>query len=565
MRRKPIGQILLENTKLTEDQLEEVLLLQKTTEKKLGEILIEKNYLSVEEVLKALAVQLGIEFQKEILGDMIDPTLIAHIPINFAKRNEMVPIERRDNKVRVAASNPLNCEALDELRVILGGAIEPVIATPSKIQDAINRVYEKKSEAAITDLDQALELEDLSHALDEPVDLLDADDEAPIIRLVNSLLFRAVKEKATDIHIEPYERDLSVRFRIDGVLHEVYKPPKRFQASITSRIKIMGNLNIAEKRLPQDGRIAVRVGGKEIDVRLSTLPTSHGERVVMRLLDKTTTLITLENLGFSGRDLKHIHHVVHQNHGIFLVTGPTGSGKSTTLYAALSKINTVERNIITIEDPVEYQMKGVGQIQVNAKINLTFANGLRSILRQDPNVIMVGEIRDVETAEIAIQASLTGHLVLSTLHTNDAPSTITRLIDMGVEPFLVSSSILAVLAQRLIRKLCDNCKEGYKPSLEELEQIGISPDDLKGQEFYKPRGCSECLNKGYKGRTAIHELMVMTDAVKDLVIKSVDAGNIKRQAIQEGMETLRDSGINKVLLGITSIEEILRATQVEMV
>lgn len=565
MRRKPIGQILLENTPLTEEQLEEVLLLQKSSSKKLGEILIEKNYLTVEQVLKALSVQLGIAYQKEINGDAIDPLLIMNIPIHFAKRNEVLPLEKKGNTVRVATSDPLNFPALDDLRVILSAQIEPVIASPAKIQDAINRVYEKKSERDISDLDQALELEDLSYALEEPIDLLDTDDEAPIIRLVNSLLFRAAKEKASDIHVEPYERDISVRYRIDGVLYEVYKPPKRFQASIISRIKIMGNLNIAEKRLPQDGRITIKVGGKDIDIRLSTIPTSHGERVVMRLLDKTTTLITLENLGFSGRDLKHIHHIIHQNHGIFLVTGPTGSGKSTTLYACLSKINTVDKNIITIENPVEYQLKGVGQIEVNPKINLTFANGLRSILRQDPNVIMVGEIRDIETAEIAIQASLTGHLVLSTVHTNDAPSTVTRLIDMGIEPFLVSSSILAVLAQRLIRKICGNCRTPYTPSAQELDQIGLSGTLARNHTIYKSNGCSECMNKGYKGRSAIHELMLMSDTIKDLILKNTDANTIKKQALAEGMTTLRSSGIEKVLAGVTTIEEILRATQVEII
>ncbi|MBI2608376.1 MAG: type II secretion system ATPase GspE [Deltaproteobacteria bacterium] len=564
MKRKPIGQILLEHTPLTETQLEEVLLLQKTSSKKLGEILIEKNYLNVEHILTALSVQLGISFQKEINGDEIDPTLIMNLPITFAKRHEILPIEKKGNIVRVATTDPLNVEALDEIRVILGAQIETVISTPHKIQDAINRVYEKKSQREISDLDQALELEDLSYELDQPVDLLDVDDEAPIIRLVNSLLFRAVKEGATDIHIEPYERDISVRFRVDGILHEVYKPPKRFQGSIASRIKIMGNLNIAEKRLPQDGRIGIKVGGKDIDVRLSVIPTSHGERIVMRLLDKTTTLITLENLGFSGQNLRHINEVIHQNHGIFLVTGPTGSGKSTTLYAGISKINTVDRNIITIEDPVEYQMKGVGQIQVNPKINLTFANGLRSILRQDPNIIMIGEIRDLETAEIAIQASLTGHLVLATIHTNDAPSTVTRLIDMGVEPFLVSSSLLAILAQRLIRKLCETCKQPHTALDEELDQIGITQTQAAEHTIYKAQGCSDCLNKGYKGRTAIHELMIMSDAVKDLVLKNMDAGTIKKQAVNEGMITLRDSGIEKILEGSTSIAEILRATQVEI-
>src|SRR3990167_1787141 len=546
--RRKLGSILLEHTKLTQEQLDEVLEIQRETGKRLGEILIEKNYLRPEEVMKALSLQLGIPFYTEIPVADIDPALVNDIPINYAKQHDVIPIARDDEGVTVVMSDPMRLNVIDDLRLILKSRIKPALSSPTKIQDAINRVYEKKSEDKITALEEE-SMDELSICLAEPIDLLDTTDEAPIIRLINQLLFRAVKEKASDIHIEPYERELSIRYRIDGILYEVYKPPKRFQNAIGSRVKVMANLNIAEKRLPQDGRIRIKIAGKDIDIRVSVVPTAHGERVVMRLLDKSSVLLKLPDLGFGGESLKKIQSIIHMKHGIFLVCGPTGSGKSTTIYACLTEINSPELNIITVEDPVEYELRGVGQIQVNPKINLTFSSGLRSILRQDPDIIMVGEIQDFETAEIAIQASLTGHLVLSTVHTNDAPGAITRLVDMGVEPFLVSSSILGVLAQRLIRLVCKDCGQPYTPSEAELLEIGLKPEDVQGKTLYKAIGCNKCTNTGYRGRKAIHELMIVSDDIRSMILQNVDATTIKKEAVREGMLTLRDDGLSRVLSG----------------
>jgi general secretion pathway protein E len=458
--------------------------------------------------------------------------------------------------------------AIDDVRLLLRHPVKVVVAPGATIVDAINRVYDMASGSASDLMDNLDEerLDLVATELEEPRDLLDADDEAPIIRLVNSLLFQAVKDRASDIHIEPFERDLTVRFRIDGILYDIISPPKRFQPVIISRVKIMSGLNIAEKRLPQDGRIRIRLAGKDVDIRVSTVPTAYGERVVMRLLDRSATLLHLEELGLIGHKQEVVSHLIKQPHGIILVTGPTGSGKTTTLYAALSKINTTDKNIITIEDPIEYQLHGVGQIQVNPKIDLTFASGLRSILRQDPDVIMVGEIRDVETATIAIQAALTGHLVFSTLHTNDSCGAVTRLLDMGIEPFLVSSSVMAVMAQRLVRRVCPSCREAYAPTLEEIRQLGLSADRFEGHTVFRTgAGCQECKRTGYRGRTGIHELLVVDDDIRALVMKNADAASIRRAATAKGMSTLREDGADKLLAGVTTVDEILRVTQEDLV
>jgi len=397
----------------------------------------------------------------------------------------------------------------------------------------------------------------------EPIDLLEATDDAPIIRLVNSMLQRAVKERASDIHIEPFEREIRVRFRIDDVLYEPMKPlPRKLQASIASRIKIMGKLDIAEKRLPQDGRIKLKIAGRGYDVRLSTVPVSHGERLVMRLLPDSQELVDLEKLGMNPQQLSSLDRIINRPNGIFLVTGPTGSGKTTTLHACLAKLNGPDKNIITVEDPVEITQPGVGQIEVNPKIKLTFAAGLRAILRQDPNVVLVGEIRDKETADIAIQASLTGHLVMSTLHTNDAASAITRLVDMGVEPFLVGSSLVAVLAQRLVRVLCKSCRVAYEATDDELREIGIKPPG-RAVTLYKGEGCSQCSFTGYHGRVGIYEMMIVDDDIRGLITRATDAKTIKKTAIGKGMGTLRADGARKVLAGVTSVAEVLRATEEE--
>ena len=394
------------------------------------------------------------------------------------------------------------------------------------------------------------------------IDLLDAEDEAPVIKLVNTLFLRAIKERASDIHIEPYERELIIRFRVDGVLYTVFKPPKRLHGAITSRIKIMADLNIAEKRLPQDGRIPLKLAGKDIDVRLSTVPTSFGERLVLRLQDRSQVILNLHQLGFSPNNLSSLSEMINKTHGILLVTGPTGSGKSTTLYAFLSQMDTQKRNIITIEDPVEQRISNIGQIQVNPKIGLTFSTGLRSILRQDPNVIMVGEIRDLDTMKIAINASLTGHLVLSTLHTNDSAGVFPRLIDMGCEPFLIATSLLGVISQRLVRLLCENCKEKHKPS--DSERMSLDNLELKKDEYiYRAVGCDKCEHKGYRGRTAIQELLIVNDDIRSHIIRSSDGQTIKKEALKQGMISLRNHGIEKVKQGVTTIEEVLTNTQID--
>jgi general secretion pathway protein E len=536
--------------------------------KGLGDVLQEMGAVDSGTWARALASHFGLPFTDHLPEDSEILELINQLPINFAKRCQLLPVSREGETVVVVTADPGSVGPLDDVRLLLRKPIRVVVAPGPVIVDAINRVYDMASGSAselMDDLDQE-RLDLVATDFDEPRDLLESDDEAPIIRLVNSLLFQAVKDRASDIHIEPFERALTVRFRIDGILYDIISPPKRFQPVITSRVKIMAGLNIAEKRLPQDGRIRIRLAGKDVDIRVSIVPTAFGERVVMRLLDKAQTVLQLEELGLQG--IKHdlVSKLIKQSHGIVLVTGPTGSGKTTTLYAALSKINTPDKNIITIEDPIEYQLHGVGQIQVNPKIELTFASGLRSILRQDPDVIMVGEIRDLETAEIAIQAALTGHLVFSTLHTNDSFGAMTRLLDMGIEPFLVSSSVIAVMAQRLVRRVCANCKEPFQPTREEMEEVGITPQRLAGHTICKPGvGCAQCKRTGYRGRTGIHELLVVDDEIRGLVMKNADAATIRRAATARGMNTLREDGADKVLDGVTTIEEVLRVTQEDLV
>jgi general secretion pathway protein E len=565
---RPLGEILAETAKLAPEKLEEALALQRGEQAgiRLGEILVRAKAVTEEDVLRALAIQLDLPFLERIEPEQVPGDLAAKIPIHFAKQARVLPLGTAGDAVRVAVGDPLDTAAQDSVSMLLGAAIAPEVALPSAVLDAINAVYDRAAnehEKLMEDLETG-DLESVAHELEEPTDLLDADDEAPIIRLVNSLMFRAVKERASDIHILPEEKDISVRYRIDGVLREVIRPPKRYQASIASRIKIMGGLNIAEKRLPQDGRIRIKIAGKDVDIRLSTVPTAHGERIVMRLLDKSNVVLDLAQLGFEDWQLKIMDGLITRSHGIVLVTGPTGSGKTTTLYGALAQINSPDLNILTIEDPVEIPLKGVGQVQVNPKIELTFASGLRSFLRQDPDVIMVGEIRDLETAEIAIQASLTGHLVLSTVHTNDAAGAVTRLIDMGVQPFLVASSLVGVLAQRLVRVLCPECKEPYVPTPEERAQVGLT-DEIwvkagNPKTLFRPRGCAACQHTGYQGRTGIYELMLIDDEIRQLILKSVDSSTIKRAATGHGMLSLLQHGAFKIAEGVTTAAEVLSVT-----
>ncbi len=559
-----LGEMLLNQALINREQLDEALEVQQEKGSPLGEVLIRLGHINERDLLKALGKQLGLPFVSHLKDVDIDGELIANIPIHFAKKYEILPINKRDESVEVAIADPLAVFPLDDIRLLLGCNVVPVLATSATIIETINRIYERDSDTAqqiIEDIDDDLNLDALSYDLEEPADLLDASDEAPIIRLVNSMLYQAVKQKASDVHVEPFEKDLVVRYRIDGILYNVLSLPKRIQPSIISRTKVMAGLNIAEKRLPQDGRIRIKIAGRDVDIRVSVVPTSHGERIVMRLLDKTSTLLKLEDIGFSGDKLETFSRLIHSPHGIILLTGPTGSGKTTTLYAALTRINSPDKNIITVEDPIEYQIKGIGQIQVNPKIDLTFANGLRSIVRQDPDVIMVGEVRDLETAEIAIQASLTGHLVFSTLHTNDSAGAITRLIDMGIESFLVSSSILAIMAQRLVRILCHNCREPYVPSSQELGGLGIERDELGDRKLYRAVGCAQCMMTGYSGRTGIFELLVVNEDIRTLVMKRTDSSAIKKMAMKRGMLSLRQDGARKVLSGITTTEEMVRVTQ----
>ncbi|MFH1652665.1 MAG: type II secretion system ATPase GspE [Pseudomonadota bacterium] len=560
MEQRSLGSILLETTSLTREQLDQALTVQRERGVRLGEALIQLKFLRSEDILKALSIQLGFPYENKIDVDSIPPDLVANVPINYAKQNEILPLKKEDGFLWVAIADSTNFFALDDLRMLFNMDIKPVIASSYEIVNAINAVYNKTSGAGDEAIG-ALGEGEIADEFNEPVDLLDASDEAPIIRLVNTLLFRAVKQKASDIHVEPFEREFMIRFRINGILYDVMRPPKRAQNSIISRIKVMSQLNIAEKRMPQDGRIRIKIAGKDIDIRVSTIPTAHGESVVMRLLDTSSVLLDLDTLGFYGRNLELLNQLIKLRHGILLVTGPTGSGKTTTLYSALSKLNSSELKIITVEDPIEYQLPGINQMQVNPKIDLTFAAGLRAFLRQDPDVIMVGEIRDRETAEIAIHASLTGHLVFSTLHTNDAPSTITRLVDMGVEPFLVASSLVAVVAQRLIRSLCNECARKYTPEAEELAEVGLKLEDLKGKPILRPVGCPACMETGYSGRTGIHEIMLISDTVRKEIMKGSDASEIRIVAIKEGMKTLRDDAAQKVLDGVTSLEEVIRVTQ----
>ncbi len=560
-----IGELFLNI--ITPEQLEEALAYQKEKGGRLGELLLTKFKLITEvDLIKALAEQFDIEYITNFTSLRLDTELIQKFPKTFSRRFGIIPIDRANGFVRLGITDPTNIEAINDAERFLDTSVMPVLVTQRDVINAIN-IYYDRIDVSTEDMVDELEDTNLDHVaqeLNEPQDLLDATDEAPIIRLINSLMFEAVKKRASDIHIEPFEKELSVRYRIDGILYEIIKPPKRFQSSIISRVKVMAGMNIAEKRLPQDGRIRIKIAGKDVDIRTSIIPTSFGERVVMRLLDRSSVLIGLNNIGLVEEKLRLINQLIKRSNGIILVTGPTGSGKTTTLYSVLSVLNSSEVNILTIEDPVEYQIKGIGQIQVNSKIDLTFANGLRSILRQDPDIVLVGEIRDRETAEIAVQASLTGHLVFSTLHTNDSAGGITRLIDMGIEPFLVSSSVVAIIAQRLVRTICPVCKTAYRPDDEELMEIGISRDLLQDDVLYKGKGCVNCVNTGYKGRTGIYEILIIDDEIRSMITREVDSSMIKHAAIKKGMTTLKEDGIKKVVSGITTVKEILRVTQDEV-
>ncbi|MDY0189489.1 MAG: type II secretion system ATPase GspE [Desulfuromonas sp.] len=555
-----IGKILHQQCSLSEESIQAALeQQQQLPQQRLGELLLAKQAITAEQLSRALAHQLQLPYLETLPEAITDDAMLDLLPLAYAREHLVLPLEIKDGVLQVVIADPLDSNAVNDLTAVGDANIALNLAAPDDILKLINRSYEAHAgEANSMTSDIGSNDDDFVHKL-QPADLLDSNDEAPIIRFVNSLITQAYKERASDIHIEPFERELIVRYRIDGLLYEVLRPPFKAAASIISRLKIMAGLNIAEKRLPQDGRFRVRIASKDIDVRVSSLPTAFGERLVLRLLDNSSSVLLLEDIGMGKQLLEQVNHLIKAPHGIFLVTGPTGSGKTTSLYAALSKLNDREKNIITIEDPIEYQLEGVGQIQVNAKIDLTFANGLRSILRQDPDIIMVGEIRDGETAEIAVQSALTGHMVFSTLHTNDAAGGLTRLVEMGVEPFLASSSIIGILAQRLVRTICPHCREAYQPETSILNSLGL--DSTQQHTFYRGRGCDKCMQIGYCGRSGIYELLTMSEAIRSQLLTNSDAATIRTLAIQQGMTSLRQAGLNKALEGVTTLEEVLRVTQ----
>ncbi len=552
---KRLGNLLLENGLITQEQLEHVLKTQKFTGKKIGEIFIEEGILSENQIIEVLEFQFGIPHM-DLNKYFIDPEIPRLISERLARRYTLIPVKKDGERLIVAMADPLNIFAIDDIKIATGLEIVPAIATNQGILDAIDQHYETESaERALAEFKRNYQVENIN---DIDKKILSEISNAPVVKLVNSIIRQAIKMKASDIHIEPFEKIIKIRLRIDGDLQEVMAPAKTTHSAIVTRIKIIGKMDIAEKRLPQDGRVEMNIEGKEIDLRISTLPTIHGEKIVMRLLDRSSFLFTKQQLGFTAQDLEAFNKVIQSPNGIILVTGPTGSGKTTTLYTILGELNRVDKNIITVEDPVEYQMDGINQVQVNVKAGLTFANGLRSILRQDPDIIMIGEIRDSETAQIAVRAAITGHLVLSTLHTNDTASSITRLVDMGIDPYLVSSSVVGITAQRLVKKICENCKIGY--TADKLEKKVLQIEDTAEITVFRGRGCNFCNNTGYKGRMAIHEILPVTKDIRLLIDRGFGVDKIKEEAEKQNFVSLRENCIQLVKGGITTIEELLRTT-----
>lgn len=551
-----LGDILKDMGLVSEEQIAVALSRQKQTHKRLGQLLIDDGVLTELDLAKALAAKFGVSFL-DLSDTQLDPAAAGYMDEKLARRYGVAPIRFLDGStLLVAMVDPQNLLALQDLEIITGFAIQPAIASEEDIYGAIATIYRDRPDVD----DSAVEDAAFEEAAGEPADIREATDEAPIIKLVNSVIAQSVDDSASDIHFEPQAKELMIRFRVDGVLHEIMSIPRRMQAGVTSRLKIMAELDIAERRVPQDGRIGLMVGGKPIDMRVATLPTVYGEKVVMRLLDKSNVMLDLEDLGFSEKALKRFHKSLVKPYGAILVTGPTGSGKSTTLYAALNILNSPEKNIITVEDPVEYRLTGINQVQVNVRAGMTFSAALRSILRCDPDIVMVGEIRDRETAQIAIESALTGHLVLSTLHTNDAPGALSRLTEMGIEPFLTSSAVDCVLAQRLARRLCTQCREPYTATKEMLRKNDFPPEVCERDDvvLYRAKGCSRCNTTGYKGRLGLYEVMIVSEAIRRLTVERKSADEISRVAAAEGMKSLREDGIDKVLLGMTSVEEIAR-------
>jgi len=563
--REPLGEILIREGSITRDQLQRGLVRQRELGKRLGETLVELGYLSEEELLNALARQFALP-QLSLSSISLSPLPIRDLlSPKYLREHRVLPIELKDGVLTVAMTDPTDPYTIDDLRMSTGHAVSICLAKEREILEAIDQYY-GEGQTSIEKIVKGYSEEEGGTSSEEREDvdhLRDLASEAPVIQLVNLLITRAVEARASDIHIEPFEDKLRIRYRVDGVLLDYESPPKRLQAAVISRVKIMAKMNIAERRLPQDGRIRLQILGKDLDLRVSSIPTLYGESVVMRILDRSTLLLTLGELGFPDDVRLQFQRLIRKPHGMILVTGPTGSGKTTTLYTALSEINSADKKIITIEDPVEYQLRGVNQIHVKPKIGLTFANGLRSIVRQDPDVIMVGEIRDAETADIAIHSALTGHLVFSTLHTNDAPGAITRLLDMGIENYLVSSVLVAVLAQRLVRVICPECRESYRLEVAAVRKMGIKTDIDGSLEAFRGKGCAACNFTGYHGRSGIYEFLVISEEIQRLILEKTDANMIRQKALTLGMKTLWEDGWRKVEQGVTTLEDLLRVTKEE--
>ena len=562
---KLIGTWLLEATVLQEPQLKATLEEQRASGCLLGELLVEKGLISERELLEALSHQLNIPYLDEFDLKEIDPELLSRLPVPFLLRHKVIPARQENTRLLIATVDPVDLAPVDSLGIILGIHTEPVLAPERVIQTAIQSLYERKEHSAkammheLNDDENGISISE-GGWLDEELDL---SHEAPVIRLVNRVIHQAVRDGASDIHWEPYEKEMKIRLRVDGMLHDILRLEKPHQMSVISRLKVMAGMDIAERRLPQDGRIQRKMGGREIDIRVSSVPTVHGERLVLRLLDRSSLMLELEGIGLSPEQLNIFSRHIRKSNGIILVTGPTGSGKTTTLYAAIQKVRTSGTNIMTIEDPVEYQLDGIAQMQMASKGGISFADGLRSILRQDPDVILVGEIRDRETAEVAIHASLTGHLVFSTLHTNDAVGAVTRLVEMGIEPFLISSTLSGVLAQRLVRRICPQCSEEVDFDAGILREIGIEKieNSPEAEKFKRGKGCSNCYHTGYRGRSGIFELLEINDELRDIINTANNSTSIKAVAVKNGMKTLLQDGGRKVMSGHTTPEEVLRIVQ----
>ena len=557
---KQYGELLRSLELIESEDVNRAMALQEKTGKNLDSILVDNGFIDENKMLETLSSHLGIE-TIDVKNIQLTPETLQQVPIRFIHRFNILPVERRANLLRIATADPLNFNALDDLRLLLKCDVEPLLAPSDDIQAAIKKYYGIGADTVDSMMEEDGPTDEEVQVDDSNIEELSED--ASIIRFVNQIMTEAVADRATDIHFEPFEDELRIRYRIDGLLYEAAIPPsiRRYQAAVISRIKIMADMNIAEKRLPQDGRINVKTGSAEFDLRVSTVPTPYGESIVIRILNRSDAVFDLKRLGFDQYSMDRFHNLISKPHGIILVTGPTGSGKTTTLYATLQQLNNSDVKILTIEEPIEYHLRGITQVQVNSKIGLNFARVLRAFLRQDPDIILVGETRDHETAEIAIQAALTGHLVFTTLHTNDAPGAITRLIDMHVEPYLVSSSVIGVVAQRLMRRICPHCREAYEPEHDMLRGLGLTEPQYQDMVYYHGKGCEECKFLGYRGRTAIYEIFEMTERLRDLTVERVPASRIKQVALEEGMKTLRTAALEKVQNGESTIEELIRVTQ----